>query len=266
MKLGPLVVAGAIVSLLAVSPAAADVQITMQDGKVSIVAKDATLRQILTEWARVGQTKVVNVDRIPGGPLTLELSNVPEPQALDVLLRSVSGYMAAPRGTAAADLSMFDRIIVMPTAAAPRPAASAAPPAPAFQQPQFTPAAPPPDDDADDPPAPGVQSPQPPRPPVFNAFPPPQVGGPGASGVPAVQGGQAVQPSSFGGAPSAPPGGGVSTPGMMTQPVQPASVSPSQGRSGMPASVAPVAPGVPTAQPGQVGQPQRPNGRGGAQQ
>ena len=251
-------------ALLTASVSSADVQLQLHDGRVSIVAKDATVRQILAEWARVGQTKVVNVDRIPGGPLTLELSNMPEAQALDVLLRSVSGYMAAPRGTAAADLSMFDRIIVMPTAAAPRPAASAAPPAPAFQQPQFTPAAPPPDDDADDPPAPGVQSPQPPRPPVFNAFPPPQVGGPGASGVPAVQGGQAVQPSSFGGAPSAPPGGGVSTPGMMTQPVQPAPASPSQGRSGMPASV--VYPGVPTAQPGQVGQPQRPSGRGGAQQ
>ena len=42
--------------------------------------------------------KVVNVERIPGGPLTLELSDMPEAQALDVLLRSVSGYMAAPRG------------------------------------------------------------------------------------------------------------------------------------------------------------------------
>ena len=131
-------------------------QLQLHDGRVSIVAKDATVRQILAEWARVGQTKVVNVDRIPGGPLTLELSNMPEAQALDVLLRSVSGYMAAPRGTAVANLSVFDRIIVMPTVAAPRPAASAAAPAPAFQQPQFTPAAPPPDDDADDAPAASV--------------------------------------------------------------------------------------------------------------
>jgi hypothetical protein len=173
-----------VIALLTASVSSADVQLQLHDGRVSIVAKDATVRQILAEWARVGQTKVVNVDRIPGGPLTLELSNVPEAQALDVLLRSVSGYMAAPRGTAAADLSMFDRIIVMP--------------------------------------------------------------------------------SSFGATPSAPPGGGVATPGMMTQPVQPATVSPAQGRSGMPASV--VYPGVPTAQPGQVGQPQRPSGRGGAQQ
>ena len=90
---------GAIVMcLLTASAASADVQLQLHDGRVSIVAKDATVRQILAEWARVGQTKVVNVDRIPGGPLTLELSNMPEAQALDVLLRSVSGYMAAPRG------------------------------------------------------------------------------------------------------------------------------------------------------------------------
>jgi hypothetical protein len=253
-----------VMCLLTASAASADVQLQLHDGRVSIVAKDATVRQILAEWARVGQTKVVNVERIPGGPLTLELSDIPEAQALDVLLRSVSGYMAAPRSTAVANLSVFDRIIVMPTVAAPRPAASAAPAAPALQQPQFTPAAPPPNDDADDPPS-SVQNPQP-RPPVFNAFPPPQVGGPGASGVPAVQGGQPAQPPSFGGTPSAAPGGGVSTPGMMTQPVQPAPVNPAQSRPGMPTQVQPVYPGVPTAQPGQVGQPQRPGGRGGAEQ
>src|SRR5438552_13823242 len=142
------------VCLLTAATASADVQLQLQNGRVSIVAKDATVRQILAEWACVGQTKVVNVDRIPGGPVTLELNNIPEAQALDVLLRSVSGYMAAPRETAVANFSVFDRIIVIPTVAAPRPAASsAAQPGPVFQQPQFTPAAPPPDDDADDPPA-----------------------------------------------------------------------------------------------------------------
>ena len=69
----------------------------MHDGRVSIVAKDATLRQILAEWAKVGQTKILNGDRVPGGPLTLQLNNVPEAQALDTLLRTVSGYLASPR-------------------------------------------------------------------------------------------------------------------------------------------------------------------------
>ena len=79
------------------SAASAEVQLSIQNGRVSLVAKDATVRQILTEWARVGQTKIVNVERIPGGPLTLELNNVPEQEALDILLRSISGYMAAPQ-------------------------------------------------------------------------------------------------------------------------------------------------------------------------
>src|SRR5450759_4179527 len=116
---------GLAASLLAVSPAAADVQLTMQGGRVSLVAKDATVRQILTEWARVGHTKIVNMERVPGGPVTLELSNIPESQALDVLLRTLSGYITAPRPVEAANLSRFDRIIIMPTLAAARPRGSA---------------------------------------------------------------------------------------------------------------------------------------------
>src|SRR5207245_10479974 len=126
---------------LAASIASAEVRVTMQQGgRVSIVAKDATVRQILTEWARVGQTKIVNVDRIPGGPITLELTNVPESQALDVLLRALSGYITAMRPVEAANLSHFDRIIIMPTLASARPAPSSAPPPPVFpQSPQFNP-------------------------------------------------------------------------------------------------------------------------------
>jgi hypothetical protein len=149
----------------------ADVHVTMQNGRVSVVAKDATIRQILTEWARVGQTKIVNVERIPGGPITLELNNVPESTALEVLLRAMSGYIAAPRAVEAANLSRYDRIIVMPTLASARPAVSSTPP-PVFQQPtpQYTP--PVADDDADDEqPAPNVAVPGGNRGPVFNTFP-----------------------------------------------------------------------------------------------
>src|ERR1044071_1492987 len=102
-------------SLFAVSTASAEVTVTMQDGRVSIVAREATVRQILTEWARVGQTKIVNVERIPGGPVTIELKSVTETQALDVLLRPLSGYILAPRAAAGANMSIFDRIIIMPT-------------------------------------------------------------------------------------------------------------------------------------------------------
>jgi hypothetical protein len=229
------------------SAALADVQITMQNGRVSVVAKDATVRQILTEWARVGQTKIVNVERIPGGPITLELNNVPESQALDVLLRAMSGYIAAPRAVEAENLSRYDRVIVMPTLASARPAVSATPP-PVFQQPQAQPQFTPPpvaDDDADDEqPAPNVQVPG--RGPVFNTFPqgttiapqpgqqpypqpfgqvPPPVAQPGQ--VPVAQPGQVPVQQTRPGFPSA-PYGGVAVPGMVAPPPQQPGQQPGQ--------------------------------------
>src|SRR5437899_119338 len=100
-----------VMTLALCAPASAEVQLTIRDGRVTLAARDATVRQILSEWARVGQTRVVNVERIPGGPVTLQLNNVPEDQALDVLLRSVSGYMAAPRPVMVGNLSRYDRIL-----------------------------------------------------------------------------------------------------------------------------------------------------------
>jgi hypothetical protein len=121
-----------------VSIASADVQVTIGGGRVTVVAKDATVREILAEWAKVGQAKIINVERIPGGPITLELTDVPERQALDVLLSSISGYVAASRTPAVATMSVFDRIIVIPTGVAATPSAAGNPaPAPAFPQPAF---------------------------------------------------------------------------------------------------------------------------------
>lgn len=159
------------------STASADVQLTIQNGRVSLVAKDATLRQILAEWAKVGQTKIVNAERVPGGPLTLQFTNWPERQALDTLLRTLAGYVAQPREVEVANLSHFDRIVVMPTIAAPASPAMTTttnapspifpqPGNPTFQQPVQTI-----DDQDDDRPAPN-------RGPMFNTFPPPQVGNP----------------------------------------------------------------------------------------
>lgn len=173
-KLAALAVS-ALVVLSSTSTALADVQITIQQGRVTVVAKDATVRQILAEWARVGQANIVNVDRIPGGPLTLELTDVPEQQALDILLRAVSGYVAAPRAVPVANASVFDRIVVMPTTAAPAaaPSPQAAPSAQSGTQPPRPLFDEDPDDDRAFPPAPGQG-----RPPIFSV-PPPIVNGPG---------------------------------------------------------------------------------------
>lgn len=140
MRQALIVALAGFVSSIAVRPARADVQVSMQNGRVTIVAREATVRQILTEWARVGQTRIVNVERVPGGPLTLELRDVPEAQALSTLLRPISGYVTAPRAVRTPDASVFDRIIVMPTLAPASAPPSPAPP-PASQPPVFPPAA-----------------------------------------------------------------------------------------------------------------------------
>jgi hypothetical protein len=239
---------GAVALVLTGSSAFAEVQLSIQNGRVSLVAKDATVRQILTEWARVGQTKILNVERIPGGPLTLELTDVPEHEALDVLLRSISGYMAAPREMASANLSRFDRIVVMPTTAPPRSAAAAAPP-PTFSQPQFQQQQqfqppPPAQDDADEErPAPNVPV-QNPRGPIFNTFPQPQVvnpqmnptgGVPPGVGSPMAQPGQVPQQQVIPGAFPSAPSGGVAVPGMVAPaPLQPGQVPGQPGGTGQP--------------------------------
>ena len=232
--------------------ASADVRLTMRGGRVTLVAKDATIRQILTEWARVGQTKIVNVERVPGGPVTLELTDVPEQQALDVLLRAISGYVAAPRAGATVNASVFDRIIVMPTSVAP---SSPASPAPAsFAQPTISQRPPMPEDDQGDDRPPTVV-PGPNRGPVFVVPPPPATNFPQSPlQPPGVVPNPAQQPPQFflqGGAPAGfpPP---VSYPGQPTA-ATPAGVA-------VPGMVVP-APAPPPGQlpPGQLppGQPQR---------
>ena len=236
---------------LAVSSAAfADVALTIRDGRVSLVARDATVRQILTEWARVGQTTIVNVDRIPGGPQTIELTNVPESEALEILLRSISGYMAAPRAAAGgvpSSASQFDRIVVMPTVAAPKPPPSAATPAQpvVFAQPQLPqPAGEEPEDGQPGGTPPGAQ-----RGPIFNQFPPPAAN--------PQTGNQIVNPATGQPMPAA-----VPQPFNPAQPAAPVQQPPSSvptapfGGVAVPGMVvpAPQAPGQPAA-PGQVVQP-----------
>jgi len=97
---------------------AAGLTLSVRDGVVTLDAQDVTVRQILTEWARVGKTRIVNVERITGGPITLKLDAVPEKQALDIILRTIPGYMAMPRTTQVADASVYDRILIMPTTTA----------------------------------------------------------------------------------------------------------------------------------------------------
>jgi hypothetical protein len=195
---GPVFVAVALCTV----PASADVRVTIADGRVSVSATDATVRQILVEWARVGETRIVNAERLSGPPVSLELSNVPEEQALDTLLRSAGGYLAAPRAIESPNTSRFDRIFILPTSGGSRsvgaPALAQSSQAPVFQPPQF--AQP---DDPEPVQRPAVGSRQPATdpespPPAFALFPQPRLTS-SQQGVPTS---------------TAPPVVGVSTPGM----------------------------------------------------
>jgi len=113
------VVVALLLLALAASPSrAAGLRLTIRGGMVSLDAQDVTIRQILTEWARVGKTRIVNLDRVTSGPLTLKFDDVPEAQALDIILRTVPGYMAAQRAAIVPDASIYDRILIMATTTA----------------------------------------------------------------------------------------------------------------------------------------------------
>ncbi len=226
----------AALTLVVAAPAGAQqLKVSFNEGLVSVDASAVPVRQILAEWARQGGTRVVGVDRITGAPLTIKLINVPEPRALEVILRSVAGYMAAPRasGTGA---SIYDRILVMATSTPPPPPAAVAsrPAAPnpgmAGTQRFVPPRQQPPDDDQDN-----EDDPNPPNPPVFTFPQQPGMVQPGlTNAMPPGSGQPMVVNPANGGAPNitinpAPPPGypitmpvGSPTPGMInTPPPQP---------------------------------------------
>jgi hypothetical protein len=104
---------------------AQQVKLQISDGRVTLDAVNASARQILAEWARVGGTNVVGADKITGAALTLKLVDTPEQQALDIILRNVAGFMAARRTASTAGASAYDRILIMATSASAAQAASA---------------------------------------------------------------------------------------------------------------------------------------------
>jgi hypothetical protein len=104
------------------------------DGRVRLKADNVPASRILAEWARVGGTRIVHGERVPGPPLTLDIVDAPERQALDIVLRDAAGYMVLARDTTAAGASTFDRILVLPTTTR---APAAAPTPPPGQSPVF---------------------------------------------------------------------------------------------------------------------------------
>jgi hypothetical protein len=208
---------------------AQELKLSMADGRVTLIATDVPLRQILAEWARIGDTRIVNGDKVVGAPVTIELVDYPEGRALDLLLRDAAGYMAAPRPADRPGPSVYDRIMILPTSRPPA-ATAVTTPAPFNRNLMPQPMPVPVDDDDNEPPD---QQPVPPP-------------GMVPQGMPA---------------PGMPPPGGQFPPGQGPQQQQPPMTSPRPGPLPQPQQ-----PGVPNpyAPPGTPGaRPQAPPGRPG---
>jgi hypothetical protein len=160
--------------------AAGDLKLSIANGRVTLVAQDVPLRQILAEWARLGQTTIVNGDKLNGPSMTLQLVDRPEREVLEVLLKSASGYIAAERPVNIANASVFARVMILPTSRGPVGVAAAPPPPPQFGRRNMGPQMqmpPQPVEDEDEPMDPNVPTDQPivnqPPPGYPNAVPPP---------------------------------------------------------------------------------------------
>ncbi|MEE8129375.1 MAG: hypothetical protein V3T48_03755, partial [Vicinamibacterales bacterium] len=113
-RLGIHAVAGLLAAALTAPAAGASgVELSMNNGRVTIRAQDALITDILAEWARVGNTAIIDADELVDQTVTIELVDVPEAKALRTLLRTASGYLAAPRAAMSDGVSRFDRILIL---------------------------------------------------------------------------------------------------------------------------------------------------------
>lgn len=127
MRIGAALLVAACCAVFA-PPVSADVLVTFANGRVTVIATDATVREILAEWSRVGGSTFIDADKIPSKErLTIRLEDQRELDAIDVLLRSVAGYMVASAAGAEPTVSAVSRVFILPTST---PAPYVAPPPP----------------------------------------------------------------------------------------------------------------------------------------
>jgi hypothetical protein len=84
-------------ALAQTSPSARVLDLSFNNGTVTLVAKNVTVAEIMAEWARKGGSRVVNAEKLVGTPMSYEFQNMPEVTVLQSVLRSAAGYIAAPR-------------------------------------------------------------------------------------------------------------------------------------------------------------------------
>jgi len=137
------IVIGVAVLIVSVAPARAQgtrkLDISFDNGMVTLVAENVTLREIMTEWARKGGSQIVNLEKLTGTPVFLtEFTREPEAAVLRALLREAPGYGVSMRDAPGSGTSTVGTVLILATRTVPVSTSTVAPPAnqPQFQQPQ----------------------------------------------------------------------------------------------------------------------------------
>lgn len=85
-------------------------------GRVTLVAEQATIREILAEWGRIGGSHIINAERLAGPPIPmLRFENQPEAEVIDSLLRTAAGYILGPRTVRTSGPSLYEAVMILPT-------------------------------------------------------------------------------------------------------------------------------------------------------
>jgi hypothetical protein len=116
------------------APQGPKVQVTFEpNGLVTLVANNATLREILTEWSRQGGSTFVNSERLTGAPQTLQYEHQSETVVMSSILRQAAGFMLGPRREGTRGASSLEVVYILPTS---NPSAGGYMSQPAMPQPQ----------------------------------------------------------------------------------------------------------------------------------
>ena len=89
------------------------IRFTIGEGRVTLITSDAPLGDILAEWERAGSTRFVDAGELDEVPVSLHLVDVPEAEALRLLLRPAAGYLAVPRAPLTPGAAVYDRIKIL---------------------------------------------------------------------------------------------------------------------------------------------------------
>ena len=119
LRFVPTLLAGG--AVLAASPAAGQApEVSFAAGRVTITAHETPPAAILGAWERHGGPRFVDAGRLPDQPVSVHLVDVPEGEALRVLLRAAAGYVVIPRAVTQPGASAYDRVFIMEGSASPQ--------------------------------------------------------------------------------------------------------------------------------------------------